>query len=68
MDYSEVCEYPDSNKVYIAKINKVFQQGKEVPYMTDEEDPRRNWDEESLIKYLEEPSGGKNTTTALDER
>ncbi len=43
MDYSEVCEYPDSQKIMVAKIKKVFQRGKEVPYITGEESPEQNW-------------------------
>ena len=48
MDHSEVCEYPDSEKVYVAKIKKVFQHGKAVPYLTDEEEPSKYWVEEHL--------------------
>ena len=44
----EICEYPDSGKVYISKMNKTFQNKKEVPYITDEEDPTRHWNK----KYL----------------
>ena len=43
MDYSEVCEYPDSKKIFVSRLKKVFQQGKDVPYLTDEENPEKYW-------------------------
>ncbi|MGE0172549.1 MAG: cupin domain-containing protein [Oligoflexales bacterium] len=46
MDEFEICEYPDSGKVFVAKTNKVFENGSSVPYLTGEEDPRKLWPSE----------------------
>lgn len=40
-DDFEVCENPDSKKIMVAKLSKVFQLGSEVEYMKDELDPER---------------------------
>lgn len=48
MDPLEVCEYPDSKKVMVAKLKKVFQFDKEVEYLRDEENPARFWPKERL--------------------
>ena len=37
----EVAEYPDSKKIFVAKLKKVFQAGTEVDYWKDETDPAR---------------------------
>ena len=50
MDGFEVCEYPDSKKVFVSKIKKVFQGGTEVDYWTGEADPARVWPKEHLRK------------------
>ena len=47
-DEMEVCEYPDSGKLMVAKLRKIFQHGKEVPYLTDEENPGIYWDAKHL--------------------
>ena len=47
-DDFEVCEYPDSKKINVTKIKKVFQAGTEVPYFTGEEDPKKFWPKEYL--------------------
>lgn len=48
MDPMEVAEYPDSKKMYVAKLKKVFQAGAEVDYWKDETDPAKFWPKEHL--------------------
>jgi uncharacterized cupin superfamily protein len=48
MDPFEVAEYPDSKKIFIAKLKKLFQAGSEVEYYKDEEDPAKHWPKEYL--------------------
>ncbi|MEK6705385.1 MAG: cupin domain-containing protein [Bdellovibrionota bacterium] len=48
MDDFEVCEYPDSKKINVTKIKKVFQGGTDVDYLKDEENPSRFWPKEHL--------------------
>jgi uncharacterized cupin superfamily protein len=47
-DDFEVCEYPDSKKINVTKIKKIFQGGTEVEYLKDEEDPKKFWPKEHL--------------------
>ena len=47
-DDFEVCEYPDSKKINVTKVQKVFQGGTEVEYFRGEEDPRQFWPKEYL--------------------
>ena len=47
-DPFDVCEYPDSKKIKVMKIQKVFQHGTEVEYLRDEADPARYWPIEQL--------------------
>jgi uncharacterized cupin superfamily protein len=42
-DELEVAEYPDSGKIMVGKLRKVFQRGTEVAYEKDEMDPGRFW-------------------------
>jgi uncharacterized cupin superfamily protein len=42
-DELEVAEYPDSGKLMVARLRKVFQLGSAVPYETGEQDPGRFW-------------------------
>ena len=51
MDPLEVCEYPDSKKVYVSKIKKVFQAGQEVDYWKDEENPKKYWPKEGSNEH-----------------
>lgn len=48
MDAMEVAEYPDSKKIFVAKLKKVFQGGAEVDYWKDEMEPARFWPKEQL--------------------
>ena len=48
VDEFEVCEYPDSKKINVTRIKKVFQAGTEVPYITGEENPASFWPKEYL--------------------
>lgn len=48
LDELDVCEYPDSKKINVRKLNKVFQGGTEVEYLKNEEDPSRYWPPEQL--------------------
>ena len=48
MDALDVCEYPDSKKINVRKLNKIFQAGTEVEYLKDEEKPARFWPKEFL--------------------
>jgi len=47
-DPLEICEYPDSQKISVNKIKKVFQAGNTVEYFKDEEDPKIYWPKERL--------------------
>ena len=47
-DDFEVCEYPDSKKINVSKLKKVFQGGAEVEYFKGEEDPKQYWPKEHL--------------------
>ena len=47
----EVCEYPDSRKVSVSKIRKILQDGVEVEYLKDEENPARYWPKEHLSPH-----------------
>ncbi|HAZ13371.1 MAG TPA: auxin-binding protein [Bdellovibrionales bacterium] len=48
MDDFEVCEYPDSQKVYVSRIKKLFQAGSKVDYFKDEENPKLFWPKKFL--------------------
>lgn len=48
-DEFEVCEYPDSKKIKVCKIKKVFQEGVDVDYWKDEANPGQFWPS----KYLQ---------------
>jgi uncharacterized cupin superfamily protein len=52
-DEFEVAEYPDSKKVIVRKIRKLFEVGTEVGYYKGEEDPSIFWPE----KYLRPKQG-----------
>lgn len=47
-DLLDVCEYPDSKKINVRRLKKIFQAGSEVPYLKDEENPAINWPKECL--------------------
>ena len=47
-DELEVAEYPDSKKVMVRKVRKLFETGTEVDYYKGEEDPAKYWPEEAL--------------------
>ena len=49
-DDFDVAEYPDSKKIKVMKIKKVFQNGAEVEYLRDETDPAQYWPQEQLKK------------------
>jgi uncharacterized cupin superfamily protein len=49
-DQLEVAEYPDSKKIFVAKLRKIFQEGSEVDYWTDEKNPEKFWPTEHLRK------------------
>ena len=40
---TELCQYPDSQKIFDGKSSLVTQNGIEVEYIKDEEDPRKYW-------------------------
>jgi uncharacterized cupin superfamily protein len=42
-DSREVVEYPDSNKVYVSQLKKLFQAGSAVDYWKDELNPDKAW-------------------------
>ncbi|MCK6598988.1 MAG: cupin domain-containing protein [Bdellovibrionaceae bacterium] len=43
-DPNEICEYPDSNKKWVRKEQKLYQNGvKVVDYWKDEENPDQKW-------------------------
>lgn len=48
MDHFEVCEYPDSKKINVSKVKKVFQGVSSVDYWHGEENPRSFWPKEYL--------------------
>lgn len=48
LDNKDIAEYPDSNKIFIRKSKKMFQNHTSVPYITGEENPEEFWDK----KYL----------------
>ncbi len=48
MDDFEICEYPDSKKINVTRIKKIFQGDSEVEYLKDEQDPRGYWPKEYL--------------------
>ena len=48
LDSFDVCEYPDSKKINVRKIKKIFQEKTAVPYWTDEEDPEKYWPKKHL--------------------
>jgi uncharacterized cupin superfamily protein len=48
LDSLDVCEYPDSKKINVRKLKKVFQAGAEVEYLKDEENPAQHWPKEFL--------------------
>ena len=39
----DVCEYPDSDKILVRNVKKVYPRGKAVPYITGEENPEKFW-------------------------
>lgn len=43
IDPLDVCEYPDSKKINIRRLKKIFQAGTEVSYLKDEENPSKHW-------------------------
>jgi len=47
-DPDEICHYPDSLKIFDVKARKVTQNGMEVDYWKDEENPGRNWPANAL--------------------
>lgn len=47
-DPLDICEYPDSEKISVNSLSKVFKIDSEVDYFKDEEHPRRNWPSEHL--------------------
>lgn len=51
-DPFEVAEYPDSKKVMVRKIKKVFEIDSAVGYFKGEEDPRQFWPKEYLRKMI----------------
>lgn len=48
LDPLEIGEYPDSKKINISKLKKIFQNGAEVNYLKGEEDPAKYWPEKWL--------------------
>ena len=48
LDPFDICEYPDSKKVNVRKLKKIYQGGTEVAYLKDEENPARYWPKEHL--------------------
>ena len=43
-DPNDVCFYPDSGKINFRRHGKIFQEGKEVDYFTDEKNRNSFWD------------------------
>jgi uncharacterized cupin superfamily protein len=39
----DVCEYPDSNKIYLVPSNEIFDKSATLPYFTGEEAPHHKW-------------------------
>jgi uncharacterized cupin superfamily protein len=48
LDPFDVCEYPDSGKINVRKLKKIFRAGTEVEYLHGEKDPRAYWPKERL--------------------
>ena len=48
----DVCEYPDSGKLSVRALNRVFKLESQVPYEEGETDPRSFWPEEVLAGRL----------------
>ena len=44
----DICEYPDSSKINVRKLKKIYQAGSEVTYLKDEENPARYWPDQHL--------------------
>jgi len=49
-DELDVCEYPDSRKVNVRKLRKIFQDGSKVDYWKDENNPAQHWPKKYLTK------------------
>jgi uncharacterized cupin superfamily protein len=47
-DPLDLCEYPDSKKVLVRRLRKIYQAGTEVDYFKDELDPSPQWPKEYL--------------------
>jgi uncharacterized cupin superfamily protein len=47
-DPQDVCEYPDSKKIYLRRLKKLFKSDTEVDYMKDETNPKAFWPKEYL--------------------
>lgn len=45
-DPNDVCVYPDSGKINFRRHGKIFQEGKEVDYFTDEKEPSSFWQDQ----------------------
>ena len=43
-DPHDVCEYPDSGKIYFRKFGKILKDGKETDYMDGEQERAPFWD------------------------
>jgi uncharacterized cupin superfamily protein len=50
LDPLDLGEFPDSKKLSVRKLKKVFQNSAEVEYLRDEEDPAKYWPKEYLRK------------------
>jgi uncharacterized cupin superfamily protein len=48
VDPLDVCEYPDSGKINVRALKRVFQGGAAVNYWKDEEDPAKYWPPDRL--------------------
>ncbi len=48
IDALEVCEYPDSGKIMVGKLRKVFQKDSAVEYIKGEETPANKWPKQYL--------------------
>lgn len=48
LDALDIGEFPDSKKITVRKLKKAFQEGAEVAYVKDEENPERYWPVEVL--------------------
>lgn len=48
LDPLDIAEYPDSGKLIVRRLRKLFKAEDEVPYLTGEEDPRRHWPADRL--------------------